>query len=75
MKNELQSLFSTNNINGYNLRDLQHTNISQKRNRYAEIHNYILNRQYDRKGTFEWVKMHSIDLLKFYITIFSNISI
>ncbi|MGD1005474.1 MAG: hypothetical protein ABR887_08645 [Methanoregulaceae archaeon] len=62
MKNELQSLASTHNINQYNLLVPQYNNLLQKRNRFAEIHNYILDHQYDRKGTFEWVKTHSIDL-------------
>ncbi|MCX6686046.1 MAG: hypothetical protein NTV10_05305 [Methanoregula sp.] len=62
MKNELETLKGSGNINKYNLRVPIYNALIARLKQNAEVHNYIVNHQYDRKGTYEWVKIHSIGL-------------
>jgi len=58
MKNELQSLRSSGNIKTYNLRVPLYNALIGRLTQNAMVHNYILDHQYDRKGTYAWVKDH-----------------
>jgi hypothetical protein len=62
MKTELQVLSDARNVNTYNQRVRVYYDLISKIRQYSEIHNYILTHQYDRKGTFEWVKSHTTGL-------------
>jgi hypothetical protein len=62
MKKELQELSDARNINGYNRRVPVYNDLIDTMKQYAEIHNYILTHQYDRKGTYDWVKSHLANL-------------
>jgi hypothetical protein len=62
MKNELLSLKGTGNINAYNQRVPIYNALIGRIKQNAEVHNYILNHQYDRKGTYDWVRSHIIGL-------------
>lgn len=61
-KVELQALAATNNINAYNQRVASYNNLVIKVRLNADVHNYILNHQYDRGGTYAWVQERSRDL-------------
>ena len=61
-KAELQALAATNNVNAYNQRVAYYNSLVIKLKQNAEVYNYILNHQYDRKGTYAWVLQHSGDL-------------
>ena len=58
LKSELQSLKGTGNINAYNQRVPIYNALIGRMKQNAEVHNYILNHQYDRKGTYTWVRDH-----------------
>jgi hypothetical protein len=62
IKNELETLKGSGNINRYNLRVPIYNALIARLKQNAEVHNYIVNHQYDRKGTYEWVKIHSTGL-------------
>lgn len=62
MRVELQALSDSRNIKVYNQRVPVYNNLVDTMKQYAEIHNYILTHQHDRKGTYEWVKIHSVNL-------------
>jgi hypothetical protein len=56
LKTEMDGYYANRDAKNYNQRvsvfnDLQHTRME-----YAEIHNYILGHQYDRNGTYYYVK-------------------
>lgn len=56
LKAEMNNYYEKRDAKNYNQRvpffnDLQHS-----RMKYAEIHNYIIEHQYDRKGTYNYVK-------------------
>jgi hypothetical protein len=56
LKNELQSLRSSGTIKTYNLRVPIYNALVGRITQNAGVHNYILDHQYDRKGTFAWVR-------------------
>ena len=58
LKSELQSLKGTGNINAYNQRVPIYNALIGRMKQNAEVHNYILNHQYDRTGTYAWVRDH-----------------
>lgn len=58
MKGQMDSLYQTQDVNGYNLRVPIYNDLQHKRLQYAEIHNYILDHQFDRKGTYQYVKQN-----------------
>ena len=62
MRAELQVLSDSRNIKAYNQRVPVYNNMVDTMKQYADIHNYILTHQHDRKGTYEWVKIHSGNL-------------
>jgi hypothetical protein len=59
MKTELQVFSDAREVNTYNQRVPVYNDLISKIRQYSEIHNYILTHQYDRKGTYEWVKSHT----------------
>ena len=59
---ELQALSDSRNIKAYNQRVPDYNTMVDTMKQYADIHNYILAHQHDRKGTYEWVKIHSGNL-------------
>lgn len=62
MRAELQVLSDARNSKAYNQRVPVYNNYVDTMKQYAEIHNYILTHQQDRKGSYEWVKIHSVNL-------------
>jgi hypothetical protein len=62
MRVELQALSDSRNIKEYNQRVPDYNTMVDTMKQYAEIHNYILAHQHDRKGTYEWVKIHAVNL-------------
>jgi len=62
MRAELQALSDSRNIKAYNQRVPVYNNMVDTMKQYADIHNYILAHQHDRKGTYEWVKIHAVNL-------------
>lgn len=58
MKGQMDSLYQAHDVNGYNLRVPIFNNLQHRRMAYAEIHNYILDHQFDRKGTYLYVKQN-----------------
>lgn len=58
MKGEMDHLYQAHDVNGYNLRVPIFNNLQNERLQYAEIHNYILDHQFDREGTYEYVKQN-----------------
>jgi hypothetical protein len=58
MKNELQSLKASGNIKTYNLRVPIYNSLVRRLQQNAGVHNYILEHQYDRVGTYAWVQDH-----------------
>jgi len=61
MRAELQVLSDSRNIKAYNQRVPVYNNMVDTMKQYADIHNYILTHQHDRKGTYEWVKIYSVN--------------
>jgi len=45
-------------VNDYNGDVPLFNNMQNERLQYAEVHNYILDHQFDREGTYEYVKQH-----------------
>jgi hypothetical protein len=62
IKNELQSLKAAGNIQTYNLRVPLYNALVGRMQQDAGVHNYILEHQYDRAGTYAWVKDHAAGL-------------
>ena len=58
MKTVMDGLYLKRDVNNYNLRVPLYNNLQRQRLEYAELHNYILDHQYDRKGTYKYVKMN-----------------
>jgi hypothetical protein len=56
MKSVMDGLYAKRDANNYNLRVPLYNDLQHKRLQYAELHNYILDHQYDRKGTYQYVK-------------------
>jgi hypothetical protein len=59
---ELEGLAASGNIGAYNQRVASYNSLVTRLKLTAEVHNYILNHQYDRKGTYTWVQLHSAGL-------------
>jgi hypothetical protein len=62
MRTEIRALASARNINAYNQRIPVYNSLIARIKQIAEVHNYILNHKYDRKGTYEYVKTRSAGL-------------
>ena len=58
LKNELQSLRSSGTIKTYNLRVPVYNALVGRLTQTVGVHNYILDHQYDRTGTYTWVNEH-----------------
>jgi hypothetical protein len=58
MKGQMDSLYQAHDVNGYNMRVPIFNDLQNKRLLYAKIHNYILDHQFDRKGTYQYVKQN-----------------
>jgi hypothetical protein len=56
MKTVMDGLYAKRDANNYNLRVPLYNDLQRKRLQYAELHNYILDHQYDRMGTYQYVK-------------------
>lgn len=56
MKAEMDRYYATRDANNYNLRIPLYNDLQNKRMKYAELHNYILDHKYDRRGTYQYVK-------------------
>jgi hypothetical protein len=56
MNAEMNRYYATRDANNYNLRIPLYNDLQNKRLKYAELHNYILDHKYDRKGTYQYVK-------------------
>jgi hypothetical protein len=56
LKTEMDGYYAKRDVNNYNLRVPLYNDLQRKRQQYAELHNYILDHQYDRKGTYTYVK-------------------
>jgi hypothetical protein len=56
LKAEMDEYFARNDINNYNLRVQDYNDLQNRRLQYAQIHNYILDHQFDRNGTYHYVK-------------------
>lgn len=55
LKTEMDGYYTKRDVKNYNLRVPLYNELQRKRLMYAELHNYILNHQYDRKGTYQYV--------------------
>lgn len=62
MRMEFQALSDTRNTTTYNQRVPVYNAMVDRMKQYAGIHNYILTHRHDRKGTYEWVKIHMANL-------------
>lgn len=58
MKTVMDGFYAVRDVNDYNLRVPLYNNLQRQRLEYAELHNYILDHQYDRKGTYQYVKQN-----------------
>lgn len=56
LKTEMDGYYAQRDAQDYNQRVPDYNNLQRTRMRYAELHNYILDHQYDRKGTYLYVK-------------------
>jgi len=56
LKAEMDGYYADRDAKNYNQRVPVFNNLQHTRMKYAEIHNYILEHQYDRKGTLQYVK-------------------
>jgi hypothetical protein len=56
LKIEMTGYYTKRDAENYNLRVPLFNDLQRKRLLYAELHNYIFNHQYDRKGTYQYVK-------------------
>jgi len=55
LKAEMDGYYAQRDVKNYNQRVPLFNNLQDSRMRYADIHNYILEHQYDRKGTYQYV--------------------
>jgi hypothetical protein len=55
MKRTMDAYYAKRDAGNYNLRVPIYNDLQKKRLQYAELHNYIISHQYDRKGTYEYV--------------------
>ena len=55
LKAEMDGYYAERDATNYNLRVPLYNDLQKTRQLYAEIHNYILEHQYDRKGTYQYV--------------------
>jgi hypothetical protein len=58
MSVQMDGLYQAHDVNGYNMRVPIFNDLQNKRLLYAKIHNYILDHQFDRKGTYQYVKQN-----------------
>jgi hypothetical protein len=58
LKEQMNRLYQAHDVNGYNMRVPVFNDLQHKRLKYADIHNYILDHQFDRKGTYQYVKLN-----------------
>ena len=56
LKTEMDGYYAQRDVKKYNLRVPEFNELQRTRLKYAELHNYILTHQYDRKGTYLFVK-------------------
>lgn len=56
LKIEMDQYYQSRDAGNYNQRVPVYNNLLRTRQKYAEVHNYILEHQYDRKGTWVYVK-------------------
>lgn len=56
LKIEMDGYYAQRDVQNYNQRVPVYNNLQRTRLWYAELHNYILDHQYDRKGTYAYVK-------------------
>ncbi|HEX3001661.1 MAG TPA: hypothetical protein VHN82_04745 [Methanoregula sp.] len=56
LKVEMDRYYKSRDAGNYNQRVPVYNHLLRTRQRYAEVHNYILEHQYDRKGTWVYVK-------------------
>jgi hypothetical protein len=56
MRAELQALSVSGDISTYNQRVPFYNNVVNRLKKNAEVHNYILSHQHDRKGTYGWAR-------------------
>jgi hypothetical protein len=56
LKEEMDRYYADRDIRNYNMRVPIFNNLQKVRLQYAEVHNYILEHQFDRKGTYRYVK-------------------
>jgi hypothetical protein len=55
LKRTMDAYYAKRDANNYNLRVPVYNDLQKKRLMYAELHNYIITHQYDRKGTYQYV--------------------
>jgi hypothetical protein len=55
LKAEMDGYYAERDAKNYNQRVPLYNDLQKTRRLYAEIHNYILDHQYDRKGTYQYV--------------------
>jgi len=55
LKTEMDGYYAERDAKNYNQRVPHYNDLQKTRLLYAEIHNYILDHQYDRKGTYQYV--------------------
>jgi len=58
LKTEMDGYYAARDAKNYNERVPVYNDLQKTRLLYAEIHNYILDHQYDRKGTYQYVTAH-----------------
>lgn len=56
LKTEMDGYYLQRDAENYNQRVPLYNDLQHQRMQYAKLHNYILNHQYDRKGTYQYVK-------------------
>jgi hypothetical protein len=56
LKIEMDGYYEKRDVRNYNQRVPVYNNLLRARQKYADVHNYILEHQYDRKGTWMYVK-------------------
>ncbi|MDD5142285.1 hypothetical protein [Methanoregula sp.] len=56
LKVEMDQYYQSRDAGNYNQRVPVYNDMLKSRLKYAEVHNYILEHRYDRKGTWEYVK-------------------
>lgn len=56
LKIEMDQYYKSRDAGNYNQRVPVYNNLLRTRQKYAEVHNYILEHQYDRKGTWAYVR-------------------